>query len=239
MNTEKPKVQIETDLMPKPVWREEILAALLALVSGYVDAYAYLIYKLYVSFMSGNTTQTGLPLGEWKLQTAWHNMFPILAFVVGVFAGTLLLHSRLRHPVRWLFGAVAALLAGSVAAAYFGALPGWFNILLLGAAMGAVNISVARVGAQSVGLGYITGSLNNLAQHVALAIKKLPLPQAKGAWDTHWRRASLLAGIWIAFLLGALLGGATTSRFAMWTLLPPILVLVVLATFDYEATDES
>lgn len=39
---------------------QERMATLLALVSGYVDAYAYLNYKTYASFMSVNTTQTSL-----------------------------------------------------------------------------------------------------------------------------------------------------------------------------------
>ncbi len=40
------------------------LAVLLAFVSGYVDAYVFIHYQTYASFMSGNTTQTGLQLGQ-------------------------------------------------------------------------------------------------------------------------------------------------------------------------------
>jgi hypothetical protein len=38
----------------------ERLAAALALIAGFVDAYGMITYGVYVSFMSGNTTQTGL-----------------------------------------------------------------------------------------------------------------------------------------------------------------------------------
>ncbi|HEY0551302.1 MAG TPA: DUF1275 family protein, partial [Verrucomicrobiae bacterium] len=38
---------------------ERRLAIQLALIAGYVDAYGFLAYGTYVSFMSGNTTQTG------------------------------------------------------------------------------------------------------------------------------------------------------------------------------------
>lgn len=229
----------DTGSVPKTLWEQGYLAALLALVSGYVDAYAYLNYKVYVSFMSGNTTQTGLQLGESQLAAAGQSLLPIVAFVVGVFGGALLLHSRLHQPLRWLFAVCATLLVGSLVGARPGAVPNWSEIAILGAAMGAMNTSVAHVGKQSVGLGYVTGTLNNLAQHFALAIKNLPVPQAEGAWDTHGRRVALLASIWLAFLVGALLGAAAMPQFVLWTLLPPILVLVALAVFEHAKSDSA
>ena len=216
------------------LWEQGGLAVMLALTSGYVDAYAYLNYKIYVSFMSGNTTQTGLQAGQSDLAKAWHALLPILAFVLGVFAATLLLHSGLRAPRRWLLASVAGLLGASL-----GGAPQWLEIVLLGAAMGALNTTISRVGAQSVGLGYVTGTLNNLAQHLALALKRLPVPQSKGAWDTHGRRAALLGSVWAGFLIGALLGGALTPRLAAWTLVPSMLLLAALAMLDPITGDEA
>jgi uncharacterized membrane protein YoaK (UPF0700 family) len=57
----------------------------------------------------------------------------------------------------------------------------------------------------------------------------VPLPDAQGSWDTHGRRAFLLLGVWAGFLTGALLGGAATSRFGVWVLLLPLLILLALA----------
>ena len=37
----------------------ERLAAALAMIAGFIDAYGFITYGVYVSFMSGNTTQTG------------------------------------------------------------------------------------------------------------------------------------------------------------------------------------
>jgi uncharacterized membrane protein YoaK (UPF0700 family) len=85
----------------------------------------------------------------------------------------------------------------------------------------------------------VTGDLNNLAQHLALAIKRVPVPRGQGSWDIHGRRASLLTGIWAAFLIGAALAGASAPRFAAWTLLPPILVLLALAAFTGAMKDQS
>jgi len=181
--------------------------------------------------MSGNTTQTGLSLGQAKLAAAGHTLLPIPLFVVGVFAGTFFLQSSPRDRSRRLFGLVAALLAVGMAAAYL-RLPGWIDIMILSPAMGMMNTTIARVGGQPVSLAFITGDLNNLAQHLALAVRGAPVPQAQGPWDTHGRRAAILAGLWTAFLMGALVAGAATPRFGAWTLLLPALILLLLAAFD-------
>jgi len=158
-------------------------------------------------------------------------LLPIPAFVVGVFVGALLVHPGNPHQLRWVFGLVAALLAAVVVTFHASPLPGWFNIMILSLAMGIMNTTITRVGEQSVSLGYVTGTLNNAAQHLALAARREPLPDAEGSWDTHARRAALLAGIWTAFIVGALLAGAATPRFAAWSLVPPILILLMLSAF--------
>ena len=208
---------------------QEGLAAVLALIAGYVDAYTFLNYQVYGSFMSGNTTQTGLHAGQGGLVVAAYNFLPIPLFVAGVFSGALIWHSGLARASQWIFALVAGLLALGLAAVAPGPLPGWFGIIVLSLAMGIMNTSVTRVGDQSVSLGYVSGTLNNLAQHLALAVKGVPLLHAEGPRDTHLRRASLLAGIWAAFVIGALLAGAATPKFAAWSLLLPIVILSVLA----------
>lgn len=202
-------------------WR----AAVLALIAGYVDSYCFLNYTVYSSFMSGNTTQTGLQAGQQKLAEAGYNLLPIPLFVVGIVVGAFLAHSSSRSQLSWTSGLVAVLLAVDMAAVSMSLLPGWFSIMILSLAMGVMNTTVTRVGGQSVSLGYVTGALNNLGQHLALAVKRVPVSNAQGSWDTHGMRAAVLAGLWGAFLVGALLGAAATARFAVWTLLPPTLIL--------------
>ena len=209
----------------KGLWNEDRLAVTLAFLSGYVDAYGFVHYKIYVSFMSGNTTQASLLASGGHLPSAVPIVLAIVAFVAGAFAGAWLLHSQLRSPRRWLLLAVAALFATNAIAP--SAL--WTGAALLSFAMGALTTSVTRVGAQSVTVGYITGSLSNMAQHLALAAKRLPVPDAEGPWDTHFRRVALLASIWFALIAGAVLAGVVTSPHSSVALLPAILLLVVLA----------
>src|SRR5262245_43628869 len=87
------------------------LAVLLAVIAGYVDSYAFITYRAYVSFMSGNTTATGAALGHGAFAPALHSGIPIVSFVVGGFAGTLLATSDMRRGSRWAFVIVATLLS--------------------------------------------------------------------------------------------------------------------------------
>src|SRR5262249_23268715 len=130
------------------------LAAVLALVAGYIDAYTLLHYEVYASFMSGNTTQTDLNAGQERLTEAGHHLLPIPLFVLGIFLGTFLLQGGLRRPLRRLCGLVAALLAAGLAAASLDPLPGWVGILLLSLAMGIMNTTITHVGGQPVSLGF-------------------------------------------------------------------------------------
>jgi len=205
-------------------------AALLALIAGYVDAYAFVKYRLYVSFMSGNTTQTGSQAGQAMFVEAEHSLFPIPCFVIGVFVGTVLAHSNLRHPLRVILGVVATMLAMGIAAGLFLSLPGWVSVALLSLAMGTMSTTITRVGDQAVSISYVTGSLTNMMQHVALAVRDVPLPRPQGSWDTHGWRARVLASVWTAFFTGAVLAGVALPRFGAWTLLLPIFVLFAMAT---------
>jgi uncharacterized membrane protein YoaK (UPF0700 family) len=98
--------------------------------------------------------------------------------------------------------------------------------------MGMMNSALSHVGAQPVSLTFVTGTLSRIGTDLALAVTRAPLPDAQGPWDTHRRRAFLLLGVWAGFLIGALLGGAATSRVGVWVLLLPLLILLALAVFS-------
>jgi uncharacterized membrane protein YoaK (UPF0700 family) len=127
---------------------------------------------------------------------------------------------------------VAASLALIFCFTQFGFLSGDVHISVLSFAMGLSNTALSRVGAESVSLTFMTGTLSRLGVHLAMAVRRLPLPDSQGTWDTHMHRALILAGIWTGFLVGALLSGAATPRFGVWVLFFPLLILLVLSAFD-------
>src|ERR1700734_1771664 len=210
----------------------EWLAALLAMIAGFVDAYGMITYGVYVSFMSGNTTQTGYQAAEGAFGPASLSALAILFFVVGSFAGTLLVEFAGRYARRVLYCVVAAALATIIGLTHLGALPGAGAIASISLAMGVMNNALSRVGAQAVSLTFVTGSLSRVGSSLALALRRAPLRDAQGPWDTHLRRALMLARLWLGFLVGALLSGSVTPRYGASVLLAPALILVVLAAFD-------
>ena len=210
----------------------EWLAALLAMIAGFVDAYGMITYGVYVSFMSGNTTQTGYQTAEGAFGPALLSALAILFFVIGSFAGTLLVQAAGRLARRAVFGVVAAALAEVVGLTYFDFLSVGFGIAIVSAAMGILNSAFSRVGAQSVSLTFVTGTLSRVGSHLALAARRSPLADAQGPWDTHLRRAMLLARLWVGFLAGALLSGAATPRYGALVLAAPAVILAALAAFD-------
>jgi uncharacterized membrane protein YoaK (UPF0700 family) len=210
----------------------ERLAAALALIAGFVDAYGMITYGVYVSFMSGNTTQTGYQAAEGAFGPASLTALAILFFVVGSFAGTLLVHVSGRLARRLVFVVVAAALTAIIGFTRQGWLSGGGAIAAISSAMGIMNTALSRVGAQAVSLTFVTGSLSRVGSSLALAMRRAPLRDAQGPWDTHLRRALLLARIWLGFLAGAFLSGATTPRYGAWVLAAPALILAALAAFD-------
>jgi uncharacterized membrane protein YoaK (UPF0700 family) len=218
--------------LPAPGARaERRLAIYLALIAGYVDAYGLVAYGIYVSFMSGNTTQTGSMVGQGRLLAALPSAVAIVFFVAGSFAGTWLTHSRLRHSRQVLFGAIAALLAVIIGGTQLGnsALHAEICIATLSLAMGLMNATLSQIGAEPVNLTFVTGTLSKIGRHLALAVRRAPLPDAQGQWDSHLRRAGVMASVWAGFLTGAIVSAAVTSYFGVWVLVPPSVILLALA----------
>ncbi|HEY1862733.1 MAG TPA: YoaK family protein [Roseiarcus sp.] len=210
----------------------ELLATALAMIAGFVDAYGMITYGVFVSFMSGNTTQTGYQTAEGMFGPASLAALAILFFVVGAFVGTLLVQAAGGLARRAVFGVVAAALAEIIGLTYFGFLSVGFGIAIVSAAMAVMNSAFSRVGAQSVSLTFVTGTLSRVGSHLAAAAGRAPLADAQGPWDTHLRRALLLARVWAGFFAGAVLSGAVTPRYGAWALSAPALILAALAVFD-------
>jgi uncharacterized membrane protein YoaK (UPF0700 family) len=211
---------------------QERLAASLAMIAGFVDAYGIIAYGVYVSFMSGNTTQAGYQAAEGQFAPAATSALAILFFVAGSFAGTLLVEFAGRQARRLLFSIVAALLAAIIGSWRLGALSVGVHIATASVAMGVMNSALSCVGVQAVSLTFVTGTLSRVGSHLALAARRAPLADAQGSWDTHLRRAMFLARVWAGFLVGALLSGVATPRFGVSVLAAPALILAVLAAFD-------
>ena len=151
------------------------LAVFLALVAGYLDGYGLRILGTYVSFMSGNTTFTGLKSGQGDFQAALPSAIAVLSFVTGSFLGNLFSQPRLRCSHRLIFGVIAGLLATVAGLERHGLWNAPAEIALLSLAMGMMNPALAKVGAESVSLTFVTGTLNRIGGNLAAAAGRKPL----------------------------------------------------------------
>jgi len=206
---------------------QTILAICLTMTAGYLDGYGLLALGTYVSFMSGNTTMTGVGIGQGNLLAALSPAIAVLSFVVGSFAANLITHSPLRHAHSVLFGVIAALLIISSGLGNDGM---WktVQIAVLALAMGMVNPALSKIGAESVSMTFMTGTLSRIGSHLALALKGSRLPASEGPWDTHLYRAGLAARLWASFFCGAILSGFLMSFIRAFALVPAIAMMVVL-----------
>jgi uncharacterized membrane protein YoaK (UPF0700 family) len=207
-------------------------AIFLALIAGYLDGYGLLFLGTYVSFMSGNTTFTGLKSGQGNFQAALPSAIAVLSFVTGSFLGNLLSQSKLRYSHRLIFGAMASLLATVAGIEWLGPRNAPSEIAMLSLAMGMMNPALSKIGAESVSLTFMTGMLSRIGGHLAAAAGREPLTAGEGPGDSHLTRARIDASVWSGFLFGAGLSGMAHSNFRLWALLPPCVVMIALGLFS-------
>jgi uncharacterized membrane protein YoaK (UPF0700 family) len=208
------------------------LAPLLAVIAGYLDGYGLLFLKTFVSFMSGNTTITGLSSGQGHFHAALPTAIAIVFFVSGSFLGNLLIQSRVRQPHRLVFGLIAGLFAATSGLGWHGMQNAAVEIAVLAVATGMMNPALSKVGAEAVSVTFVTGTLNRIGAHLAAAAGRRSLAGARGPEDSHLARFRIDASVWAGFLVGALLLGIAAAHLQTWALLPPCLVMVALSLFS-------
>jgi uncharacterized membrane protein YoaK (UPF0700 family) len=172
-----------------------VLAALLAGLAGMVDAIGFLrLGHLFVSYMSGNSTQFALAIGRGRLGEASSIMILIVLFVLGAAGGQLIAHFTGR---RHLTGVLAAVMVLLTLAAAMGTAP---EPMVL--AMGALNAAMHRAGNVAVSLTFVTGTLVRFGQGLGDFLT---------GRATGWRWAAQ-AIPWVGLTVGGTIAGAAYLR---------------------------
>jgi uncharacterized membrane protein YoaK (UPF0700 family) len=174
--------------------RNVALACALSALAGYVDAIGFRhLGGLFVSFMSGNSTQLGVSLSQAQWPGAAKSLGLIALFVIGAAAGSLIVLGRGVNRQPWVLLAEALLLsAGALCYAF-----DLSNVAIAGIvlAMGVENAVFQIEGGAGLGLTYVTGALVKVGQLAAAALT--------GGASWAWAPNLLL---WAALVAGALCG---------------------------------
>jgi uncharacterized membrane protein YoaK (UPF0700 family) len=185
-----------------------VLAAILAALAGMVDVIGYLHLKgLFISFMSGNSTQLAAALGGGDLAGAATLAELITLFVLGAAAGQVLADFTGRWHMTWVLIGVVLLL---VVAAVLRNVPEPMVF-----AMGALNASMHRAGNVPVSLTFVTGVLVRFGQ----GLGNFLTGRATG-WI--WLAQAIS---WVGMITGATIGGAAY----LWIGEPAIWLPIALA----------
>lgn len=206
--------------------RDKFLVALaLTGVAGCVDATAFLkLRHLFVSFMSGDSTHVAVAASAGTWAEALSPAAIVALYLLGVAVGRLLAHlSRLWH--RPLILLAAALLLVTAALASEGRS---MVMLLMAFAMGMQTAAMHRVGATTIHLTYVTGTLVSFAEKLTDAL----IP---GSGAERWQWLPYLPQ-WIALVIGAALGALAYRAWGIRALLAPAATLGALALITFLAS---
>jgi uncharacterized membrane protein YoaK (UPF0700 family) len=201
-------------------WRGLLLATFLAALAGMVDAVGFLrLGHVFVSYMSGNSTQFAVALGRGNADEASSIAELIGLFVVGAAMGQVLAHAAGRWHLTAVLGVVAMLLG--VAAATVTA-PPLMAVAPMVLAMGSLNAAMHRAGRLGVSLTYVTGTLVKLGQGLGDF-----LIWRKRSWDWLAQTAP-----WLGIVAGAAVAGALYSRIGGHVVWVAVGVACLLALFS-------
>jgi uncharacterized membrane protein YoaK (UPF0700 family) len=184
-----------------------VVALLLAALAGWVDA-AGLANSghVFLSFMSGDTTDLAVSLTQQDWDKAGTIGAVLALFVAGVTTGELLEPLVGRRGQSAVLGVEALLLAAGAAlhlpeVAGPDAATGFISLYPAVFAMGLQNATMHRAGGISIGLTYVTGTLVQVGRAVARVLRG----------GGEGRIISKYLGIWISLATGALLGTLALS----------------------------
>lgn len=189
-----------------------ILAAIVAALAGMVDAIGYLhLGGPFVSFMTGNSTELAVALGQGDPARAGLIAELIALFVLGAGAGQVLSRVTGRWHMTSVLIGVTILLA---IATLTGAAP---EPMVL--AMGALNGSIHRAGKIPVSLTYVTGMLVRLGQGLGDFV-------TRRATGSDWLAQ---ASPWVGLVAGATIGSAAYLRIGEAAIWIPVSLAGLLA----------
>lgn len=196
-----------------------LLAALLALGAGFVDAYGYIsLGHVFVANMTGTTVLLGVAVAHGDAGLSAHYVLTVGAFAAGAMVGALLKRVSGRGSQPLLLGGVLLLVLVITPSSRVEAL------VLLAVVMGLQGAAVARFRSISLQTIVITGTIVRLAEGMVTTVL------GSGRAEPHVHEANIHHALtWSGYLIGAGVGGLALERLGVPLLLPAGAMLAAAA----------
>ena len=199
-----------------------IQATIMTTLAGFVDAVGYTAMgHLYLSFMSGNSTQFGMAVAGGNTHVIGWAGAVIVTFVLGAFLGSLVhsVEGRVGMPLVLACELACLVLAWSLEEV----LAAKVALLFVALAMGMQNTLHKAVAGAAAGKSFITGALFGTGD----ALARVCLGRA------HVAEAAANAASWLAFVAGVTGGAFGVGAFGVSSALQGaaglVLILIILS----------
>jgi uncharacterized membrane protein YoaK (UPF0700 family) len=183
--------------------RSLLVASLLCMSGGFLDAFTWLSLGVFANSQTGNVVFLGVFAQSGQWQRALHHLLPLAAFILGA-----LVAARSRAARRCLVGEIVCLAAAML---MLHRVPDEIVILIISFGVALQSASFREVGRWKYLSVTVTGNmLRAIDQFVAASDR-----------DAE-RGAGTMLALCLMFLLGAAVGGCVTKWLGTWSLALPI-----------------
>ena len=207
------------------------LAALLALVGGFLDAYTYICRgEVFANAQTGNIVLVGLALSKYNFKGIIYHFVPVIAFMLGVIL-TEIIKRRIKPRRTYIHWRQIVIGAEIIVLTIMAFIPmGKYDVI--------VNISISficamqveafrKVNGTALATTMCTGNLRSGTEKLAIFIKNKDKKHLKIAFQYYF--------IILIFCLGATIGGLITLNMGLKAVLIAIIPLILaLIVMSYE-----
>ncbi len=201
----------------EPGFSRLLLSSVLVLLAGFIDSIGYLgLGKVYLSFMSGNSTKLGIALFEADYALWATTGTVVLLFIAGAFVGTFITESWGKWHLTLILSVECVLFLFAILLSLL--FHTQYIIFPIAMAMGMQNTMHQMVAHADVGKGFVSGTLFGIGQALAKAVRgKAPA--------SEW---AVLALSWFIFVIGAALGAWMLVNSGLLLSLVAVLLFLIL-----------
>jgi uncharacterized membrane protein YoaK (UPF0700 family) len=183
--------------------RSLLVASLLSMSGGFLDAFTWLSLGVFASSQTGNVVFLGIYAESGQWQRALHHLLPLAAFILGAVVAV-----RTRAALRCLVGEIVCLAAAML---LLHRVPDQVTILVISFGVALQSASFRQVGRWKYLSVTVTGNmLRAIDQFVAA-------PDHDSASGV-----GTMLVLCLVFLFGAAIGGCMTKWLGVWSLALPI-----------------